>query len=50
MVLERSTFEIIAAQNPDWRVELINGEIIRKMPTQLHAYIVGIIAHLILTS
>lgn len=53
MVLERfhtrSTFETIAAQNPDWRIELINGEIIRKMPTQLHAYIVGIIAHFILT-
>lgn len=34
---------IAAAENANRRLELINGEIIEKMPTQLHALIVHLI-------
>jgi len=39
-----SEFEAAAAQHPDKRLEFINGEIIEKMPTQLHAYIVHLLS------
>lgn len=38
-----SEYEAIAAQHPDRRLELINGEIVEEMPTQLHAAIVSLI-------
>ncbi len=31
------------------RWELVDGEIIEKMPTQLHAYIIGMLAHFIIS-
>ncbi len=36
-------YESLAAQHPDRRFELIHGEIIEKMPTQLHAAIVSLL-------
>ncbi len=49
MVTARSTqdYERIAAQHPDRRFELIHGEVVEKMPTQLHAYIVHVISGLL---
>lgn len=40
----RSEYEAIAEQYPDKRLELINGEIVEKMPTQLHAFIVHMLS------
>lgn len=36
---------IAEPENADRRFELILGEIVEKMPTQLHAYIIGLLAH-----
>lgn len=44
-----AAYETIVMQHSDRRFELIHGEIVEKVPTQIHAYIVGIIAHLIIT-
>jgi Uma2 family endonuclease len=38
-----AAFEKLIAQRPDRRFELIQGEIVEKMPTQLHAYIIGML-------
>lgn len=38
-----SDFETFTDQHPDRRFELINGEIIEKMPTLLHSFIVGML-------
>lgn len=40
----RSEYEAIMAQYPDKRLELIHGEIVDRMSTQLHAYIVQMIS------
>ncbi len=40
----RSEYEAIVEQYPDKRIELINGEIFEKMPTQLHAFIVHMLS------
>ncbi|HLA41967.1 MAG TPA: Uma2 family endonuclease, partial [Aggregatilineales bacterium] len=37
-------YEAFAARHPSRRFELIDGEIIEKMPTQVHAYIVGMLS------
>lgn len=39
----RSEYEVLLAQHPQRRFELINGEIVEKVPTELH----GLIVHLI---
>ena len=39
-----SEYETLATQHPDRRFELIHGEIIEKMPTQLHAFIVQMLS------
>lgn len=44
----RDEYEAIAQQHPHKRLELIHGEIVEKMPTQLHAYIVGMITHFLI--
>ena len=41
----RAEYEAIVMQNPDRRFELIEGELIEKMPTELHAVIVGLITY-----
>lgn len=41
----RDEFAVMAAEHPDLRLELIDGEIVEKMPTQLHASIAAMIAH-----
>jgi Uma2 family endonuclease len=38
-----SEYETIASQYPNKRLELINGEIVEKVPTQLHAAIVSLL-------
>ncbi|MCI0710608.1 MAG: Uma2 family endonuclease [Chloroflexi bacterium] len=38
-----SEYEAIATQYPDKRLELIDGEIVEKVPTQLHAAIVSLL-------
>jgi len=40
-------FDALLDRFPDRKLELHHGEIVEKMPTQLHAYIVGMIAHFI---
>jgi len=40
----RSDYEALVEQYPDRRLELIHGEIVEKMPTQLHAYIVHMLS------
>jgi Uma2 family endonuclease len=43
-ICTRSEYEAIVEQFPDKRLELINGEIVEKMPTQLHAFIVHMLS------
>ena len=40
----RSEYEAISERYPDKRLELINGEIVEKMPIQLHAFIVHMLS------
>lgn len=37
-------YEALVAEHPDKRLELVDGEIVEKMPTQLHAYIVQMLS------
>jgi Uma2 family endonuclease len=41
-------YEQLLAEHPDRRFELIHGEIVEKMPTQLHAAIVGLLTHFLI--
>lgn len=38
-----SEYEAMASQHPDKRLELIDGEVIEKVPTQIHAAIVSLV-------
>lgn len=45
----QTEYEAILEQHPDKRLELIDGEIVENMPTQLHAYVVSMINHFIVS-
>jgi Uma2 family endonuclease len=40
----RADYEAVAAQHPDKRLELVNGEITETVPAQLHAYVVQMLS------